>query len=145
MSFTMPRIGVITVTSEETDPNQIMDMQFPEAYAPGNPVFVLKNGQIVNSAKMQDIDWDKMDAIAQQLAEKNYEEMQNSTYTKEALIAMRKSVHRRPQILVTKDKTLHSEESLAEPKQSIDALIAAWDEALRTALPTDVFTHWDVA
>lgn len=112
--YTMPRLDVVILTPAGINPRIILDAHFPDGYHAGLAVFHTKQGGMKNQATMEEIDWEQTETAAQRL----------------------------PKIFIDKDATLYSEETENTASESKDKLVKAWETALKTAVPTDFFTHW---
>lgn len=142
----MPNFDIITISPKDTDPetqiNKISD-RYTGLCNPGDNIFYTKDGQIVNQAKFENIDWDKMKEVANQKAINNAEESNISDGEKASFIEIRKKVHLRPHSFIDRLGNFYSEEDIAgDVHESLVRFQNEWDTALTNTQSEDTLTHW---
>ncbi len=112
-----------------------------ENYVLGEEIFINLKCERKSQEVNKNIDWNKMREEAHERAVDN-----SLTYDKpdkEDFIKIREVVHLRPYSFVGKDGVWHElDQEDEDVKLSLELYQKAWDDALKTAEPDDIFTHW---
>lgn len=140
--------GLFVISPSKTGVDDVirkyLDDGFIEGFAPGKPVFILKDGSRSGLAKKKDIDWEAMEKEALSRVKMEAEAWTSIEFDDE-MVEARLKVHRRPTAFIGKDGKWHDEEEDGLESQTHDEhdYNYAWEKALKEASDEDFFSHWD--